>query len=255
MSFGFSVGDFLAVGTLTLRLYRAFKDAPAEFNEISGQLSSFHIVLCDLKDQADDPNSLLNRHGAPRRADLIETVNNMLSTLRELEDLYSRYEQMGRRPWLRMQLGQEQLSTLREKLTMHIGLINQFTVSLTVRAVGRMEPMIARIYQLLQEGVRSDRRKAETVRSAHDKDTLHSWEALELELRTEGIPVEYIQQNKRGIKAVLDEVVEAEHIQSGSVDSIEAASKSRQSNSIQSLRRDVCMCAQIQYSHPVFTKY
>jgi hypothetical protein len=120
MSFGFSVGDFLAVGTLTLKLYRAFKDAPAEFNEISGELSSFHIVLCDLKDQAYDSNSLLNRHGASRRADLIEIVNNMLSTLRELEDLYSRYEQMGRNPWLRMQLGQEQLSTLRGKLNMQI---------------------------------------------------------------------------------------------------------------------------------------
>jgi hypothetical protein len=46
---------------------------------------------------------------------------------------------------------------------MYIGLINQFTASLTIEAVERIELMIARIYQLLQKGVLSDRQKGETI--------------------------------------------------------------------------------------------
>jgi hypothetical protein len=33
MSFGFGVGDFLMVGTLTLQLWRSFKNAPGEFSQ------------------------------------------------------------------------------------------------------------------------------------------------------------------------------------------------------------------------------
>jgi hypothetical protein len=54
MSFGFGVGDFLAVGKLVLQLRRSFKDAPGEFEEIGRELSSFYIVIQDLDDQAGD---------------------------------------------------------------------------------------------------------------------------------------------------------------------------------------------------------
>ena len=42
MSFGYSVDDFLAVGKITLYLCRAYKGAPAEFDEIRRELSSLH---------------------------------------------------------------------------------------------------------------------------------------------------------------------------------------------------------------------
>jgi hypothetical protein len=98
MSFGFRVGDFLVAGSLTLKLYRSLKDAPREFQKIDNQLSAFHIIICDLKDQADDPKSLLNRHGAARREDLIEMVRNIVNTLPKLEDLYGKYQQIGKNP-------------------------------------------------------------------------------------------------------------------------------------------------------------
>jgi hypothetical protein len=56
MSFGFGVGDFLAVGNLCLQLHRSFKGVPGTFDEISGELSSLHIVLNELKEQASNPS-------------------------------------------------------------------------------------------------------------------------------------------------------------------------------------------------------
>lgn len=35
MSFGYGVGDFLSLAALTLKLYKSFKGAPREFDEIS----------------------------------------------------------------------------------------------------------------------------------------------------------------------------------------------------------------------------
>ncbi|KAH9216082.1 hypothetical protein DL95DRAFT_267896, partial [Leptodontidium sp. 2 PMI_412] len=88
MSFGFSVGDFIAVGRLVLNLYNACKDAPGEFREINGELSSLHIILCDLAEQALDPTSLLIPLGR------MEPVLGRIETL--LRD-YVREEQAGQK--------------------------------------------------------------------------------------------------------------------------------------------------------------
>jgi len=94
-----------------------------------------------------------------------------------------------------MQLGQEQLLALREKLTIHIGLINHYTRSLRMGAVGKMEPMMVKILELLQKGVQHDRRKANTFVSAYETDNQQTWEPLEMELQMEGIPIEYLEEN------------------------------------------------------------
>ncbi|KAL5321187.1 hypothetical protein ACEPPN_011999 [Leptodophora sp. 'Broadleaf-Isolate-01'] len=84
MSFGFSVGDFLAVGKLSIRLWRSFKDAPQEFAEVSRELSSVNIVIADLSDQAGSLTSLLNRRGASRKDELMTLCDNLMGVLEEL---------------------------------------------------------------------------------------------------------------------------------------------------------------------------
>lgn len=96
MSFGFSVGDFVALSTLTISLYRSFKNTPGEFSEISQQLQSLHIVIADLTDQAQQENSPLNGNGATRGQELFAIRSNLLETMTELEDLHRRYQKMGR---------------------------------------------------------------------------------------------------------------------------------------------------------------
>jgi len=70
MSFGFSVGDFIAVSEKTWTIYRACKGAPGEFQELSRELSSLHTILHELEDEARTPASLLNRRGVGRREEL-----------------------------------------------------------------------------------------------------------------------------------------------------------------------------------------
>ena len=47
MSFGFSVGDFLAVIGLVTQLRKDFADAPTQLRDLSAELKTFSIVLQD----------------------------------------------------------------------------------------------------------------------------------------------------------------------------------------------------------------
>jgi hypothetical protein len=82
--------------------------------------------------------------------------------------------------------------------------------SLTMAAVSRIEPMVEQIYNILRDCNRGERNKAQTVLSAHRIHNEETWGLLELELRAEGIPGDYIQANKDLIEALVDEVVQEE---------------------------------------------
>jgi ankyrin repeat protein len=213
MSFGFSIGDFVALSSLALKLYRDFKGAPGEFAQISRDLQSSHILIADLVDQASNQTSPLNRYAANRRAELIQLRDNIDETLKKLSDLHGRYSKMGRVSWLRFGLGQNALVPLRSELILHISAINSFVGSLNMGAFGRLEPMMERICVLLNERAKGNLNMAQTVLSASkDEDDGASWAMLELDLKTEGVPPEYIEGNVDRIKEVLTTVCEINHL-------------------------------------------
>ncbi|KUJ06884.1 uncharacterized protein LY89DRAFT_602667, partial [Mollisia scopiformis] len=78
---GYGVGDFIAVGQLAWKVYKACKGAPGEFQELSRELSSLHIILAELEDDAKTPTSLLNRRGASRKAELDARIEGVLDDL------------------------------------------------------------------------------------------------------------------------------------------------------------------------------
>lgn len=51
MSFGFPIGDFIAVGELSWRIYRSCKGSTKEFHEISREALTIHTVVKELQDE------------------------------------------------------------------------------------------------------------------------------------------------------------------------------------------------------------
>ena len=45
MSYGYGVGDFIAVSRLAWDVYAAYKDAPEDFRNISDEIKSLHIIV------------------------------------------------------------------------------------------------------------------------------------------------------------------------------------------------------------------
>jgi hypothetical protein len=99
MSFGFAVGDFVAVGQLAFTLYRdcfmVAKGAPQEFQALKGELSNLRHALEILEEQARDPKSVLNAAGDDRVRMVKEMVSGIHVTLKELEKVAAKYRILG----------------------------------------------------------------------------------------------------------------------------------------------------------------
>ena len=125
MSFGFGVGDFLAVSNIAKGVYEACKDGPREYKEISREAKSMGYVINSLSDDAQDPHSLLNKKGVRRKPELVEIIRNCETTMQELQAMVDKHSSLGdghgkfTRVWDAYKVGSSDLDSLRGKLTFY----------------------------------------------------------------------------------------------------------------------------------------
>ena len=127
MSFEFGVGDFLAVSKLALDVYTAYKDAPEDFTNISGEIESLHIIVnrCEDKFQGKPLNS-------EERVQLWRILQGCTNVLNDLDKLYIKYMSLGSaqgsssRATDRIQWSQENIAELRARLTSNTTLLSAF---------------------------------------------------------------------------------------------------------------------------------
>ena len=201
MSFGFGVGDFLAVGTLAWKIYRSVKGMKDEFLELSHEVLAVHTLIKELEDEADDPKSLLNRRGASRRSELMNLIENLESALRELDEIVRKRQGLARRErriWNQLRLASEDLGSIRSKLTFHMNAINTFIASLSQGALARMEPVLMEILTEIRQG-----RRPPSVVSIDEPGNVSGWRELELELAEDGISESDVAKHKAAIKVFL----------------------------------------------------
>ena len=130
MSFGFGVGDFLAVGRLVWDVYRAYADAPEQFRNVSQEILSLHVVFGKVEDQLHNQGYALS---AKDMDDLKILYNGLKTVMEELDALLNRYQSLsGNRiiSFGRLKWGQEDLIGLRDKLRSNVTLLTVFNSSL-----------------------------------------------------------------------------------------------------------------------------
>lgn len=114
MSFGFSVGDFLAVGTLAWDVYKSCRAAPDSFTNISNEVLSLHAVL----KEADE--TIFKSPQSPERQARLKTIGDgcqyVLGDLQTLVDRYEGFGTQSKRTWDRMRWGAEDISEIRTRL-------------------------------------------------------------------------------------------------------------------------------------------
>ncbi|XMA13413.1 hypothetical protein WAI453_006204 [Rhynchosporium graminicola] len=126
MSFGFGVGDFLAVGKLAWAVYKSCKDAPESFSNMSTEVLLLHAVLKEVEEAlADEPLT------ESKKLNLATIGSGCHSVLSDLQILLTKYESMGpqsRRTWDRMKWGSNDVTGLRARLTSNTILLTTFLV-------------------------------------------------------------------------------------------------------------------------------
>ena len=150
MSFGFGVGDFLAVGKLVWDVYSAYKGAPEQFRNFSQEILSLHIVIRKVEDQLGISSSdatvvwLAHETGSGSQPpavaglstrdkdDLKILYDGLQIIMKELNDLLSKYRKLesGPNPIDQFKWGQEDLVGLRDKIRSHITLLTAFNATL-----------------------------------------------------------------------------------------------------------------------------
>lgn len=99
MSFGFGVGDFIAVAELAWKLYHycyvVSRGAPQEFRLLLQEITALSQSIQLLQLEAKNPTSTLMSSGEDRIRMVGEIMIRVEETLRELEKYAKKYEGLG----------------------------------------------------------------------------------------------------------------------------------------------------------------
>ncbi|KAK4944340.1 hypothetical protein LTR10_016226 [Elasticomyces elasticus] len=90
MSFGFGVGDFLAIAQLLDETRKRFKGAPAEYNALADETRTLQIIVNDVKVQAEDDDLT-----ASDKNDLVNALKSCENVLKELNASIDALTELG----------------------------------------------------------------------------------------------------------------------------------------------------------------
>lgn len=153
MSFGFAIGDFIAVGELAHKLYKdvykVSRSAPAEIQELAKELSVLSTSLQLLTEEAQDPQSVLVRSGESRLNMVKEMISNTKETLTKLEAYAKKHELLTdsttsrpllRRTWDKIKFSKDAstVNSLRARISYHCGVINMLLTSIGNSSLERL---------------------------------------------------------------------------------------------------------------------
>ena len=134
--FGIGVGEIIAVGTLTQKVYTAYAGAPVQFRNFSQEILPLLGIVRKIEDQlgisgsggtARLPGSasLSTKDGD----DLKILYDGLRTIMEELGDLFNRYQSLTsthHKPIDRLRWGHEDLVRLRDKLRSSVTLLHTF---------------------------------------------------------------------------------------------------------------------------------
>jgi hypothetical protein len=131
MSFGFSVGDFIAVASLAHQLYNdvylVARGAPDELQLLNSEIGVLALSIDLLIQEIKDKDSTLVRAGESRMRMVGEVMKAANATLKDLELFAKKYDfnsstaRKGKRIWDRVKFATEvkSIDALRARVTVH----------------------------------------------------------------------------------------------------------------------------------------
>ena len=124
MSFGFSVGDFLAVGQLSWKVYKKCKDSPGSYAELSNEVGALHNVMKETEELCSQQDLTPQQENR-----LLKCQQGCRDVLENLDRLLIKYESLGtnsRRTFDRMGFAAEDMTGIRERLISNVSIFDAF---------------------------------------------------------------------------------------------------------------------------------
>ena len=125
MSFGWGVGDIIAISGLATKVYTAYKDAPDDYRHISDEVKSLQIIIN--KAAGHFESTILNTNTRQEGQEVLKGCQNVLEDLNSLIEQYNGLSSTNTSQVLkRVKLGMEDITALRIRLISNTGLLNSF---------------------------------------------------------------------------------------------------------------------------------
>ena len=124
MSFGFGVGDFIAVGGLCWKVYKKCKDSPGGYAQLSNEVGALNNVIKETEEMLSQQDLT-----PAQEAKLVQSRQGCEEVLKDLEELLNKYESMGtsaRRTFDRMGFGMEDMTGIRVRLISNVTMLDAF---------------------------------------------------------------------------------------------------------------------------------
>ncbi|KAI1166772.1 hypothetical protein F5B18DRAFT_31684 [Nemania serpens] len=197
MSFGVSFGDLVLASSLAWKVYKACKDSSEDFQRLSGDVASLHVVLKETEDYLGEFRDL----DVSRVNRLRILADGCRDTLQDLEKLLRSYDNLGtqvQRTWDRFRFGLQDLADIRSRLVSNVTLLTAFNSSLINSSTTRIEK---RLNKFICE-IRAGQREGSIVTTPGVAETIESpdvWAQLRRELEDVGISPVVVEENSEYI--------------------------------------------------------
>lgn len=152
MSFGYGVGDIIAVSKLAWKVYRSCQDSGDEFKALSGEVLSMHVLLKETADETELADSSSkqtatdskhrkkkDKHKAKKssppklKTDLVIILEGCNGVLADTEKLLEKYASLGsraQRAWDRLRFGLEDINGLRTRFISNVTVLTSYKTEL-----------------------------------------------------------------------------------------------------------------------------
>ena len=204
MSFGVSVGDLVAVGTLANQLWTACREASPEFQDCANLCHEVSLVIEGCR--PNNPNSVLRVQDSKTISQLAESCNTTLSTL---ENLLRRYNSLGStthrvRDTLGFAYAKADCDKIRRRLGEHLLVINTFLTGRQVTAPDSVEDVTPELFFALFTMLHDQTLESTAIDSSTNLDLEDEvkWQAFRAQVVAKtDIEGDYLDQKRSYVKA------------------------------------------------------
>jgi hypothetical protein len=215
MSFGYGVGDIITVTTLALKAIQNTRQACGQYDELTREVTSLHIVLSRLQHEAENPSSLLLHLSVDEKEELNHILKSCDEILKILNAILEKYGTLGdggrsaTKLWQRVRFGNgemQDLNNIRNQLSSQTASLALFLHLVALGSQGRVERQMVRQMGALQDLQRSIDVTTSTVPTVgnressilttYENDDKDFWKEFRRELIAQGCSSEMMAKHR-----------------------------------------------------------
>lgn len=138
MSFGFGVGDFIAVGELCwkiyTRVYKVSRDAPEELRALIQELGNLSNTVNLLNEELRDQEVWIERAGERRLENTCKVMSQAKETLQKMDRLADKYVELATGDGLEGSRRSFRIHWNRVKYALEVSIINELRAKVWIPA-------------------------------------------------------------------------------------------------------------------------